>query len=37
MGAIVSGWDDAGYARDQAEDEGFLIADRHRISAISMR
>ncbi len=27
MGAIVSGWDDAGYARDQAEDEGFLIAD----------
>jgi UDP-N-acetylmuramoylalanine--D-glutamate ligase len=27
MGAIVTGWDDAGYARDQAEREGFLIAD----------
>ena len=27
MGAIVTGWDDAGYARDQAEAEGFLIAD----------
>ena len=27
MGAIVSGWDDAGFARDAAEREGFLIAD----------
>jgi UDP-N-acetylmuramoylalanine--D-glutamate ligase len=27
MGAIVTGWDDAGFARDQAEREGFLIAD----------
>jgi len=27
MGAIVTGWDDANYARDQAEREGFLIAD----------
>ncbi len=27
MGAIVTGWDDAGYAREQAEREGFLIAD----------
>jgi UDP-N-acetylmuramoylalanine--D-glutamate ligase len=27
MGAIVTGWDDAGYAREQAEAEGFLIAD----------
>jgi UDP-N-acetylmuramoylalanine--D-glutamate ligase len=27
MGAIVTGWDDAGYARDQAEREGFLVAD----------
>jgi len=27
MGAIVTGWDDAGYARDQADHEGFLIAD----------
>ena len=27
MGAIVTGWDDAGFAREQAEREGFLIAD----------
>ena len=27
MGAMVSGWDDAGFARDAAEREGFLIAD----------
>jgi UDP-N-acetylmuramoylalanine--D-glutamate ligase len=27
LGAIVTGWDDAGFARDQAEREGFLIAD----------
>jgi UDP-N-acetylmuramoylalanine--D-glutamate ligase len=27
MGAIVTGWDDAGFARYQAEREGFLIAD----------
>jgi UDP-N-acetylmuramoylalanine--D-glutamate ligase len=27
FGAIVTGWDDAGFARDQAEREGFLIAD----------
>ena len=27
MGALVSGWDDAGFARDTAEREGFLIAD----------
>ena len=27
MGALVSGWDDAGFARDAAEREGFLIAD----------
>ena len=27
QGAIVTGWDDAGFARDQAEREGFLIAD----------
>ena len=27
MGAIVSGWDDAGFARDSAEREGFLIED----------
>jgi UDP-N-acetylmuramoylalanine--D-glutamate ligase len=27
FGAIVTGWDDAGFARDMAEREGFLIAD----------
>jgi UDP-N-acetylmuramoylalanine--D-glutamate ligase len=27
MGAMVTGWDDAGFARDAAEHEGFLIAD----------
>ena len=27
MGALVNGWDDAGFARDAAEREGFLIAD----------
>ena len=27
MGAMVIGWDDAGFARDAAEREGFLIAD----------
>jgi UDP-N-acetylmuramoylalanine--D-glutamate ligase len=27
FGAIVTGWDDAGFARDQAEREGFLVAD----------
>jgi UDP-N-acetylmuramoylalanine--D-glutamate ligase len=27
MGAMVTGWDDAGFARDAAEREGFLIAD----------
>jgi UDP-N-acetylmuramoylalanine--D-glutamate ligase len=27
MGALVCGWDDAGFARDTAEREGFLIAD----------
>jgi UDP-N-acetylmuramoylalanine--D-glutamate ligase len=27
LGAIVTGWDDAGFARDQAEREGFLVAD----------
>jgi UDP-N-acetylmuramoylalanine--D-glutamate ligase len=27
MGAMVTGWDDAAFARDTAEREGFLIAD----------
>jgi UDP-N-acetylmuramoylalanine--D-glutamate ligase len=27
MGALTVGWDDAGFARDQAEREGFLVAD----------
>jgi UDP-N-acetylmuramoylalanine--D-glutamate ligase len=27
MGAMVTGWDDAGFARDAAQREGFMVAD----------